>query len=136
MKKVQWNSIEKKNALEAVIMNANKIIPENLVAVCLLWEIHLPYKPEEHPINVGCLEFCDWSPFWFKEVNFSKLADSNQIFRNDFVWINYIIISGKFQFKLLSVIFLLLMNSHNNHLLYGTIICIAEISVWIFIYKI
>ena len=36
------------------------------------------------------------------KVNFSKLTDSNQIFRNDFVWIVTFV---KFKLKLLSVIF-------------------------------
>ena len=40
------------------------------------------------PITVGCLEGCDWLLHRFKEVNFSKLADSNQIFRNYFVYLH------------------------------------------------
>ena len=46
-------------------------------------------KPMEQPITVGCLENCDWLLHSFIEVNFSKLADSNQIFRNDFVCLYY-----------------------------------------------
>ena len=63
----------------------NKVIPENLVAVCELWgEIHLN-KPMVKPITVGCLDGCDWLCHTFIEVNFSKLMDSNQIVSNDFV---------------------------------------------------
>ena len=40
-------------------------------------------------ITVERLEGCDWSRSSFKEVNFSKLKNSNQIFRNDFVCIHY-----------------------------------------------
>ena len=32
---------------------------------------------------------CDWSVHNFIEVNFSKLTDNNQIFRNDFDCIHY-----------------------------------------------
>ena len=32
---------------------------------------------------------CDWSPHNFIEVNFSKLTDSNQIFRIDFDCIHF-----------------------------------------------
>ena len=32
---------------------------------------------------------CDWSVFKFIEVNFLKLTDNNQIFRNDFYCIHY-----------------------------------------------
>ena len=32
---------------------------------------------------------CDWSPHKFIVVNFSKVTDSNQIFRNDFIYIHY-----------------------------------------------
>ena len=52
-------------------MNANKVIPENFV-VRLLWDIHL-YKL--------ILEF--------REVNFLNITVKNQIFRNDFLCINY-----------------------------------------------
>ena len=31
----------------------------------------------------------DWSVHWFIEVNFSKLTDKKQIFRNDFDCIHY-----------------------------------------------
>ena len=46
----------------------------------LTWEIHL-YQP----ITVGCLEGCDKLLHRLIEVNFSKLTDSNQIFRIDYV---------------------------------------------------
>ena len=41
------------------------------------------------PITVERLKCCDWSVHEFIEVNFSKLADSNQIFRIGFVSIQY-----------------------------------------------
>ena len=41
------------------------------------------------PITVERLKCCDWSVHKFIEVNFSKLTDSNQIFRNHFVGIYY-----------------------------------------------
>ena len=43
----------------------------------------------EQPITVWCLEGCDWLLHRFIEVNFSKLTDSNKIFRNDFVCLHY-----------------------------------------------
>ena len=61
------------------------------------------YKFIEEPITVMWLKRCDWSCYKFIEVNFSKLKDSNQIFRNEFVCIHA---SVKFQLKLLSVKFL------------------------------
>ena len=58
----------------------------------------------------------------FIEVNFSKLTDSNQIFRNDFVCLyKFIITSVKFQFKLISAFFFsLLFPALNSH---GIISC-------------
>ena len=53
-------------------------------------------------------------------VNFSKLTENNQTFRNDFVW--FIITSVKFQLILLSANFFLLMNyitNIYNYLRYG-----------------
>ena len=41
------------------------------------------------PITVERLKSCDWSVHKFIEVNFSKLTDSNQIFRIDLVCIHY-----------------------------------------------
>ena len=41
------------------------------------------------PITVERLKCCDWSVHKFIEVNFSKLTDSNQIFRIDFLCIHY-----------------------------------------------
>ena len=76
MKYLLWNITD-------VIMKANKVIPENLVAVSELWEIYL-YKAMEQPIT-RVFEDCDWLLHRFTEVNFSTLMDSNQIFRNDFV---------------------------------------------------
>ena len=57
----------------------------------------------EQPISVGCLESCDWLLHRFIDVNFSKLMDSNQIFRNNFISLYFILV--KFQFKLISAIF-------------------------------
>ena len=37
----------------------------------------------------GGLEGCDWLLNRFMQVNFSKLTDSNQIFRNDLVCLHY-----------------------------------------------
>ena len=71
-------------------MNANKVIPENLVGVRYLWEIHL-YTVMGGPITVERLKCCDWSLHKFIFVNFSKLTDSNQIFRIDFPWIHYLL---------------------------------------------
>ena len=51
-------------------MNANKVNPENLVAVRLLWEIHL-YKLIDGPITALQTLDCDWSvhKFIFLQVN-------------------------------------------------------------------
>ena len=40
-------------------------------------------------ITVELLKSCDWSPHKLTEVNFSKLTDSNHIFRIDLVSIHY-----------------------------------------------
>ena len=69
-------------------MNANKVIPENLIVVHKLWEIHL-YKLIWGLITVDRLKCFDWSLDKFVEVNFSKLTYSNQIFRMNFVSIDY-----------------------------------------------
>ena len=58
-----------------------------LLIVSWLWKIHL-YKLMEAPIKVERLKCCDWSVHKFIEVNFSKLTDSNQIVRIDFVSIH------------------------------------------------
>ena len=41
------------------------------------------------PITVEHLKCCDFFPHKFKQVNFSKLTDSNKIYRIDFVSIHY-----------------------------------------------
>ena len=41
------------------------------------------------PITFERLKCCDWSVHKFLEMKFSKLTDSNQIFRIDFVCIHY-----------------------------------------------
>ena len=51
-----------------VIMNAINVIPENLVVVRLLWEIHL-YKLMDGPITVERLKCCDWFVHKYIEVN-------------------------------------------------------------------
>ena len=43
----------------------------------------------EQPITALQTPDCDWLLHRFIEVNFSKLTDSNQIFRNDFVCLHY-----------------------------------------------
>ena len=43
----------------------------------------------EGPITVERSKCCDWSLDKFMQVNFSKLSNSNQIFRNNFVCILY-----------------------------------------------
>ena len=63
----------------------------------------------EQPITALQTPGCDWLIHKFLEVNFSKLTDSNQIFRNDFV--AFIITYAKFHHKLLSALFLRFMNS-------------------------
>ena len=65
-----------------------KVIPENLIAVLLLLEIYL-CKPMEQPITALQTPDCDWLLYRYTEANFSKLTDSNQIFRKDFVCLNY-----------------------------------------------
>ena len=62
-------------------MNANKVNPEYLVAVL--------YKHMDGPITAFQTIDCDWSLHKVIGVNFSKLTDNNQIFRNDFVCIHY-----------------------------------------------
>ena len=51
-------------------MNANNGNPENLVAVCKIWKIHL-YKLMGAPIIALPALDCDWSLRKFIEVNFS-----------------------------------------------------------------
>ena len=70
-----------------VIMNANKVIPENLV-VCLLWDICL-YKRRPRPITALQTLDCDWSRSSCTQVNFSKITDNNQILRNGFECIHH-----------------------------------------------
>ena len=41
------------------------------------------------PITAFQTLYCDWSPHKFIEKNFSKLTDSSQIFRINFVYIHY-----------------------------------------------
>ena len=43
----------------------------------------------EQPITALLTPACDWLLHRFIEVNFSKLTDSNKIFRNDFVGFHY-----------------------------------------------
>ena len=43
----------------------------------------------EQPITALQTPDCDWLLHSFIEVNFSKLTDSNQIFRKDFVGLHY-----------------------------------------------
>ena len=79
-----------KNNFTEVHMNAIKVIPENLVASCLLTLRNSPlYKLMEGPITALQKLDCDWFLHNFIEVNFSKLTNSNQMFRNDFVRIHY-----------------------------------------------
>ena len=66
----------------------------------------------EKPITVGCLEDSDWLLHRYIEINFSKLMDGNQISRNDLF--AFIIISVKFQVKLMSANFFLPMISCNE----------------------
>ena len=47
------------------------------------------YKLMDGPITVERLKCCDWSVHKFIEVNFSKITDSNQIFRIDLASIHY-----------------------------------------------
>ena len=77
---LNWNFTE--------VIRANEFIPENLVALHQLREIYL-YKIMEQPITALQTLDCDLLLHWFIEVNFSKLTDSNQIFRNDFVGLQY-----------------------------------------------
>ena len=51
-------------------MKANKVIPENLVSVRYIWEIHF-YKFIKQIITVESLEGWDWLLYGFIEVNFS-----------------------------------------------------------------
>ena len=78
---LRWNFTD-------VIINANKVNPENLLAVRLLWEIQF-YKVIEGPITALQTLDCDWSLDNFIEADLSKLTDSNQIFSNNFVSIHY-----------------------------------------------
>ena len=43
----------------------------------------------EQPITALQTTDCNWLLHRFIEVNFSKLTDSNQIFRNDFIDLHY-----------------------------------------------
>ena len=70
------------------------------------------HEPMEQPITVGCLEGCDWLLHRFIEVNFSKLTDSNQIFRND--CLPLLSSANKFQLKLMRANFFLPMISCNE----------------------
>ena len=73
-------------------------------------EIHL-YKPDERPITAGCIEGSDWPLFWFLDMNFSKLTDSNQIFRNDFVCIFTKIVTKIIEGKIVACLRFSAMNS-------------------------
>ena len=66
------------------------------------------YKPGERPITVECLEGCDWSLFWLKEANLPKLTTATKF--SGMISFAFIITSVKFQLKLLSAKFFLLMN--------------------------
>ena len=70
-------------------MKTNKIIPVKLVVLFASTLRNHFHKRVEGPITVERLKGCDWSLNKFIEVNFSKLTDSDQIFRNDFVFIHY-----------------------------------------------
>ena len=70
-------------------MKANKVIPEDLVNVRQLWEIYLN-KPMEQPITALQTPDCDWLLHRFVQVNFSKLTESNKIFEEWFVLMNYL----------------------------------------------
>ena len=59
------------------IMNASKVIPENLI-----------YKQGDQPITALQIPDCDWSLFLFMKANFAKLTDSSQIFRHHSVRIH------------------------------------------------
>ena len=61
------------------------------------------------PITVERLKCCDWSVHKFTEVNFSKLTDSNQIFRIHFVSIHCHL--GEFSRSIIKCNFLVHMNS-------------------------
>ena len=62
------------------------------------------YKLMNGPITVERLKCCDWSIYKFIEVNFSKLSDSKQIFRIDFVRIHYHL--GEISWKVIECNFL------------------------------
>ena len=62
--------------------------------------------------QLGVWRACDWLLHSFIEVNFSKLTDNNQIFRDDFA--AFIITSKKIKFKLISANFFLPMISCNE----------------------
>ena len=68
-------------------MNANKVIPENLVAVHQLCEINL-YKHMDGLITALQTLNCDWFLYKSNDVDFSKLTDINQILRFDFLCIH------------------------------------------------
>ena len=82
---LKWNFTE-------VVINADKVNPVNLVAVPKLWEIYL-YKLAEGIIialqTLDCHLTVTVIVHKFIEVNFSKLTDNTQIFRNDFDCIHY-----------------------------------------------
>ena len=97
-------------------MNANKVNPGDLVTVRWLWDIYL-YK-QAFRFSTGSLKAAFRDPEdRFIGVNFSKLTDNIQIFRNDFVW--FIIPSVKFRLKLLSANFTP-YELYNNYLVYDT----------------
>ena len=59
------------------------LIPENLVVVHQLWEIH-HYKLIEGPIIVECLKCCDWSIDKLIKVEFLKVNEQQSNFQELF----------------------------------------------------
>ena len=73
-----------------MIMNANNVIPENLLLSVNFDKFNnVNEEHDQSQSNIRRAVTCDWSRTSFIESNFSKLTDSNQIFRNDFVCITY-----------------------------------------------
>ena len=53
-----------------------------------LYSLH-PEPDSDRPITALQTPACDWLFFWFVEVNFLKLTESNKIVRNNYVFIHY-----------------------------------------------
>ena len=91
---------------------------------CPLLEIHIYINLCRGPIRALQTLHCNWSPHKFAEVNFLNLADSNQIFRIDFVCIYYHlceISSQIIECKIFAPYDFLAITLY-NYLLYGTTI--------------